>query len=61
MTFFGMIVNAEVSALPYYLQIFISNFVVSQLFSKLTTEASSVHRKNNKQTKPHFLFYSNNV
>lgn len=39
--------NAEVSALAYILQIIISNFVhqVSQLFSKLTTDASNVHQK----------------
>lgn len=52
-----MVVNFEVFALLYYLQMFIASFVFSQLFSKLSTEASSVHKKtqtnkNKKQTPP---------
>lgn len=39
--------SAEVSALEYILQIIIFNFLyqVSQLFSKLTYDASNIHQK----------------
>lgn len=62
MIILGMVVNAEMSALPYYLQIFISNFVISQLLSKPTAETNSVHKKPppNKQKSPIFFFYSDN-
>lgn len=51
--------NAEVSALAYILQIIISNFVhqVSQLFSKLTTNASNIHQKIINIS---LFFYNNN-